>query len=181
MICRPRTLAAAALLFAPSIALAQRGARSEAAKHTEMMAKDEVPKGPALRVRDIEDLSPLRLLLDKRKDLSLTDAQQSQLKDAEGKLKDKNAPSLKAVDSLLHDMRMTSNPTPDDKTRARNANSGLMNVLAEVRANYDASGKDAVALLTPDQQTKATELLTKQREEADKTLREKLGGGGRGH
>jgi gas vesicle protein len=171
-----RSLLLTALLVAPSLAAAQR--TTAANKHTEMMPKDDGPKGPALRVRDIEDQSPLRLLIDKRKDLALTDAQLSQIKDAEGKLKEKNAPLYKSVDSLIHELRPSSNtPTADEKIRLRSANSSLMNVIGDIRMNYDASAKDAVALLTADQQTKANELLAKQREEADRTVREKLGSG----
>jgi hypothetical protein len=95
-----RRLLIAALLFVPSLALAQRGgASSQAAKHTEM--DPQTASGPTLRTRDIEDMSPIKLLIDKRKDLKLTDAQLSGLKDAEPKLKEANAPLLKQVDSLM--------------------------------------------------------------------------------
>ncbi|MEP6494226.1 MAG: hypothetical protein ABJF01_16205 [bacterium] len=170
-----RSLALAALLLAPSLAVAQ---RTQATKRTDLMSKDDIPKAPAIRVRDIEDQSPLRLLIDKRKDLALTDAQLSQIKDADGKLKEKNAPLYKAVDSLVRELRPPSGtPSADDNSRMRNARLGLSEVIADVRTNYDASAKDAIALLTPDQQPKANDLVAKQREECDKMLRDKLGGG----
>jgi len=131
-----------------------------------------------LRVRDVEDQSPIKCLIDKRKDLKLTDAQLSQLKDSEGKLKDKNAPLLKAVDSLGRDLRSaTSSQSDEARSRARNARMGLMTTLGDIRANHDASAKDAVAALDPDQQSKATELLEKQKQEMEKLLQERLGGG----
>ena len=175
-----RRLLIAALLLVPSIGVAQRGGgRTQADRKTPLFDKEEMPKGPTLRVRDVEDQSPLKLLIDKRKDLKLTDSQVAQLKDSETKLKDVNAPLLKAVDSLLRDMKNGSG-TPTDQARAkvRDARSGLMDVLKDVRTNYDASLKDVLAQLDADQKTKANELVEKQRQEGDKMIREKLNSGG---
>lgn len=177
-----RRLIVASLLVAPSLALAQRGGggRTQADRHKEMMDDKGTPSGPTLRVRDIEDQSPLKLLIDKRKDLKLADPQLAQLKDAEGKLKDKMAPLLKAVDSLLHELHPSmANPSSEERARLRNASDGMTAVLNDVRANYDASSKEALALLDADQQTKANELLAKQREEREKMIREKLSSGDR--
>src|SRR5207342_1478591 len=113
-----RRLAVVALLLVPGISLAQRGGRTQADRKTELFPKEEAPKGPTLRVRDIEDQSPLKLLIDKRKDLKLSDAQLSELKDAETKLKDVNAPLFKAVDSLIRDMRSGS-ASPNDQAKAK--------------------------------------------------------------
>jgi hypothetical protein len=140
--------------------------------------RDSSRQTQTLRVRDVEDQSPIKLLIDKRKDLKLTDAQLSQLKDTESKLKDKNAPLLKAVDSLVRDMRSAASSQSDEaRSRARNARMGLMTTLGDVRANYDASAKDAVAALDPDQQSKAAELLEKQKQEMERFFQERLGGG----
>ena len=176
-----RRLAVAALLFVPSLALAQRGGRSQADKKTPLFDKEEMPKGPTLRVRDIEDQSPLKLLIDKRKDLKLSDAQVSQLKDSETKLKDVNAPLFKAVDSLIRDMRFGSqSPSDQARTRVREARSGLMDVLKDINTSYDTPVKDLLAQLDPEQQSKAKELMEKQRQDGDKMLREKLSPGGGG-
>ena len=174
-----RRLFIATLVLAPSVVIAQRSGRTQSDKKTPLFDKQEMPKGPDIRVRDIEDQSPLHLLIDKRKDLKLTDAQLSQLKDADGKLREKSAPLYKAVDSLIHDMRITSDPSDQEKARARNARGGLMDVLKSVNENYDASAKEAVALLDADQQTKAKELLDKQRQDSEKFIRERLNAGGR--
>lgn len=174
------------LLVIPSIALSQRGGGggSQAGRKSEMFDKNaDTPKGPAIRVRDIEDLSPLKLLIDKRKDLKLTDPQLSSLKDAEGKLKDKNAPLFKAVDSLVSEMRSAANvPSDANQTKMRNGQIGLMSVIGDITTNYEAAAKDAVATLDAEQQTKANEMIAKSREEGEKTLREKLrpAGGNRG-
>jgi hypothetical protein len=47
-----------------------------------------------------------------------------------------------------------------------------------LNGNYDAPVKDALAQFDPEQQTKAKEFLAKLREDGDKMMREKLGGGG---
>jgi hypothetical protein len=173
-----RRLLVATLLLAPSIAIAQRGGgRSQADRHTPLTDKDDVPQGTPLRVRDVEDQSPLKLLIDKRKDLKLTDAQLSQFKDAEGKLKEKTAPFMKAIDSLAHDMRApSSTPSDQDKAKMRNARSGLMDVIKSVHESYDAAAKEALAQLDAQQQGKANELLEKQRQDGEKLMRERLGG-----
>jgi hypothetical protein len=177
-----RRLLVALLLVVPSIAVAQRGGgRTQSDRKTPLFDKEDAFKGPAIRVRDIEDLSPIKLLIDKRKDLKLTDAQLAQFKDAEGKLKEKNAPLFKAVDSLVHEMRNAGAQSSDEaRARGRNAREGLMEAIKDARGNYDASAKEAVAQLDADQQTKANEMIEKQRVEGDKTIRERLSGGERG-
>jgi len=172
-----RLLVFATFVALPSVAASQR-TRSQADKRTELFDRDSSRQTQTLRVRDVEDQSPIKLLIDKRKDLKLTDAQLSQLKDTESKLKDKNAPLLKAVDSLVRDMRSAASSQSDEaRSRARNARMGLMTTLGDVRANYDASAKDAVAALDPDQQSKAAELLEKQKQEMERFFQERLGGG----
>lgn len=172
------------LLVLPSIALSQRGGGSQAGRKTEMFDKNaDAPKGPAIRVRDLEDMSPLKLLIDKRKDLKLSDPQLTSLKDAEGKLKDKNAPLFKAVDSLLSEMRQAANGAADaNQAKMRNAQNGLMGAIGDVNTNYEAAAKEAVATLDAEQQTKANEMIAKQREDGEKTVREKArpSGGSRG-
>jgi len=174
-----RRLAVTALLLVPTLALAQRGGRTQADRKTPLFDKEEMPKGPTLRVRDIEDQSPLKLLIDKRKDLKLSDAQVTQLKDSETKLKDTNAPLLKAVDSLIRELRNgVASPNDQSRIKAREARSGLMDVLKELNGTYDAPVKDVLTQLDPEQQSKAKELLEKQKQDGDKMLREKLSGGG---
>lgn len=173
---RPLALALA-LMALPTLAAAQR-ARTQSDKRTELFGKTDFPSGPSLRTRDIEDLNPLKLLIDKRKDLKLTDAQLTAFKDAEGPLKEKNAPLYKSVDSLLRDMRPTGN-SDTDRARMTIARNSMASVLDEIKGNYDAAAKDAVATLDAEQQTKANELLAKQREEGDNNIRQRLMPGGR--
>jgi hypothetical protein len=167
-------------LAVPSLAAAQR-TRTQSDRRTELFDKDSSKQIPMLRLRDVEDQSPIKLLIDKRKDLKLTDAQLAQLKDNDGKLKEKNAPLLKAIDSLVHDVRSgTASSSDDGRARARNARIGLMTTLGDIRTNYDASAKDALATFDADQQSKATELIDKQKQEMDKLVQERTGGDRRG-
>ena len=109
----------------------------------------------------------------------MSDAQVTQLKDTETKLKDTNAPLLKSVDSLIREIRSAgSSPNDQARARSRDARGGLMEVLKDLTKSYDTPVKDLLGQLDADQQSKAKELLEKQREEGDKMLREKLGGGG---
>ncbi len=81
-----RYIAFVALAVVPSLTLAQRGSgtKTQSTEKTDLFkGADAAPVGPSLRVRDLEDESPLKLLIDKHKDLKLTDAQIAQLKSSE--------------------------------------------------------------------------------------------------
>lgn len=171
-----RFIVFAILLALPTAAWAQRGGgRTQSDRRTELFDKDAQPKGPSLRARDVEDQNPLRLLIDKRKDLSLSEAQVAALKDADSKLKDQNTPLYKMVDSLVHEMRPPlGSPSDEDRSRTRNAGMSLMGALGSVWTNDDAAAKEVVATLAPEQQTKANALLEKQKADRQKMVQDKL-------
>ena len=178
-----RLLLLATFLAIPSFASAQRS-RTASDRRTELFDKDSssAKQAPAVRARDVEDMSPIKLIIDKRKDLKLTDAQISQLKDSDGKLKEKNAPLLKAIDSLVRDLRWTGGsraPSEEDRARMRDARTGLMSTVGEIRSNYDASAKEALATFDPEEQANASEMLEKQKQDAEKYFQERLSGGER--
>ena len=84
------------------------------------------------------------------------------------------------TDSLVRELRsVEAAPTPDDQSRIRLLRMGLANVLGEIRTNYDTAMKDALAPLEADQQPKATEMLDKQKQDAEKFINERLRGGQR--
>lgn len=56
--------------------------------------------GVKLSVGDVEEMNPVRLLVNKRKDISLSDEQLKQVKDIDGRLKELNKSHVKALDSL---------------------------------------------------------------------------------
>jgi hypothetical protein len=57
------------------------------------------------------------------------------------------------------------------------ARRGLAAVVATIRGNFESSATDAMAILDETQKKTAADLLTKQKEEADDLVRERLGGG----
>ena len=174
------------LVLIPAIVSAQRGgggggsatpSRVRGEKETDWNRVMGDKPGIQLSNRDVDDMSPIKLIIDKRKDLKLTDDQLKGLKDVEAKLKEKNDPSFHALDSLrraaqppLHD------PSDDDKARMMSARRTAVSVVGAIRDNYDASLKDALALLDETQRPKAVELTEKQRKDAEDTLKDKLGG-----
>ncbi len=177
-----QTFGLLALALLPTIVSAQpRGGRSmgtgKEGNYEEMMK--DIGTGPKLMSRDVENMSPLKFLADKRKDLKLTDDQQKQFKELDGKAKETNAPLLKTVDSLVKAMKPTSSvPSAEDQVRVVLAREALMKVIGDIRTNYDAAVTNAMPQLDDAQKGTAKELLEKQRKENEDTLREKLGGRG---
>jgi len=172
----------AALLLLPTIASAQRRGsgsfgRDEGANYG---GPGAIP-GLQLSNGDVEDMSPIKLLIDKRKDLKLSDERLKELKDLENKLKEKVKPSFKALDSLRREMR----PGASDEARSRSAaaRGSVMPVVTTIRESYDEAYKEALPLLDESQQKMANDLVQKQKTESDETLKAKLegrGGGRRG-
>ena len=173
-----RSVLLAALVLLPVGTAAAQRSRSAATKHDDAKyADDEMAKGPAIRGRDLEDINPVKLFLDKKKDLKLSDAQVEALKKSESELKDKNQALYKAVDSLARAMKPPMNPNPEAQARIRDARRDLDQTISNIRSSYDATSASIMEGFDADQKTKATELLGKQKEDADKKLRDKMRGG----
>lgn len=179
------------LILLPTVVFAQRGGASGSGSGGSRVRGD--PKadwqsvmgansgGIKLTNRDVENINPLKLLIDKRKDLKLTDDQLTRLKELDGKLKDKNQDSFKALDSLrLMAQPPAHDPNDDDRARMSVARRLAAATVGTIRENCDAALKEALPILDESQQMAAGELLNKQRSEADEMLREKLGGRGGG-
>lgn len=180
-----RALNVALLAFAllPAAVQAQRGGggRVRGDPKADWNSVENGNKGVKLSKGDIEDISPIKLLIDKRKDLKLSDDQLNKLKDIEKTLKETNEPSFKALDSLrraaqppLH----SGEPKDDERDRMMSARRGLGAVVATIRGNYEEALKSATPILDETQQKTAAELVAKQKTEADDMIREKLGGRG---
>jgi hypothetical protein len=176
---RTRTFATLMLLLAPAVASAQAKVRGEKKADWNEINKSSAQTGLQLSNRDIEGISPIRLLLDKRKDLSLTDDQVKHVKEVEAKVAEKNEGFFKAIDSLRNEMKPSSRASEEDGARRMMARNGVMSVLAEIRANYDGAVTDAMAPLDEGQRKSAASMIEKQSTEATDMLREKLGGGRR--
>ena len=183
-----RRFAGLILIVVPTLVSAQRGGggggggstRGEAKANWNQIGKDG-GAGLKLSNGDLEDISPIKLLIDKRKDLKLSDAQLKQFKDLETAQNAKNETYFKALDSLRKDMKMSAKPTDEERARMMSARGSVMEVVGSIRMNYDATATSATALLDDTQKKTATDILDKQTKEAADMLREKLGGpGGRG-
>ena len=175
-----RLLVVAALLVLPTVVSAQRGrgfGRDEGAQYSGVGSAG----GLQLSNGDVEDMSPIKLLIDKRKDLKLADDKVKQLKDIEGKMKEKLEPSLKTLDTLRRDMRPPAGggrSTDQDRSRSMMARGRVSTVVLEIRTIYDAAYQEALPLFDETQQKAANELVEKQKAETEEKLREKIGGRG---
>jgi hypothetical protein len=173
-----RSVAVVAAILIPTLAFGQRTKTRGDEKADWGTINKAGGGGLQLSNRDVEDISPLKLLIDKRKDLKLSDDQLKQFKDLESKLKDKNQPLFKSMDSLRSEMKPPAHtPTDEDRAKMMSARGAVSEVLSSIRGNYDASVKDATALLDESQRNTANELLGKQSKDAEEMLNEKLGGG----
>ncbi len=156
-------LSALVLMF-PALASAQRGGgtRSEATKRSfGFDSTDSFSRRPAaVSARDLQELDPLAILLDKRKDLKLTDDQTAKLRDMEAKLDSAHRMPFRALDSLNREMpRGGSGMSDDDAATARTVGTLTRLIIGGVRERYDSVEKDARALLTDDQRKKADDVL----------------------
>jgi hypothetical protein len=167
-------------------ALAQRGGGGGGSKvqRGDKQADFSSMTGSTIKLsnKDIENVSPIKLLIDKRKDLKLTDDQLAKLKDREDKLKESMKPSFDALDSLRR-IATPAGRTPDegDKARMMDTRRRFTEVVTGIRIQYDGAATDAVSLLDESQKKQATDLIQKQHAETDDMVRDKLGGGPGSH
>lgn len=166
-------------ILVPSLAHAQRRGMGERDVNWNTVAAKKAP--PTLAAKDVEELDPLALLLDKRKDLKLTDAQVAALTAAHGTLTATVAPPLARIDSLGKAMRPTTTlQGAEDEARMVIASDAAGTAVREVQQAYGAALEAALPGLEPAQQEAARKQLDKQQEKGMKALREKLGGRGMG-
>ena len=162
---RRTVVVSALILMLPALASAQRGGgtRSEAPKRSDFGfdSSDSFGRRPAaVSARDLQELDPLAILLDKHKDLKLTDEQTVKLRDMEAKLDSAHRMPFRALDSLNRQMpRGGSGMSDDDAATARTVGTLTRLIIGGVRERYDSVEKDARALLTDDQRKKADDVL----------------------
>lgn len=173
-----RPVAIAILIALPTLALAQRGGGGGVGRRVPQADFSDMGSTIKLSNRDLENISPLKLLIDKRKDLKLTDDQLKQLKEREDKLRESMKPSFGALDSLRR-IAAPSGRTADegDKARMMDTRRQFTLVVNGIRTQYDDAANDAVSVLDETQKKQAGELIQKQHSEADDMIRDKMGGG----
>lgn len=171
-----------ALVLIPSIASAQGRSKVRGEKEADWKSLDKETKGNnsglQLSNKDFENMSPVKLLIDKRKDLKLTDDQLKQLKAQDEKLKETNKPLFKVLDSLRLMMKQTPNPNDDDRARALSARLSLGGLLNDFSASYKAATDEATTVLDDTQKPKAAELLAQLHTDTEELIKEKVSGGG---
>jgi hypothetical protein len=178
----------AALILIPALAHAQRGGGGGSSRVRGDPNADWKAvlgaNGGGIRIsgKDVENLSPIKLLVDKRKDLALSDDQVNRLKELQSKVVEQNQDSFKALDSLRRASQPPARePNEDDRARMSAARRAFAATVQTVRDSYDAAFKEALPILNETQQKTAGELVDKQRKDADDLVRDKLGGGRSGH
>jgi hypothetical protein len=173
---RPVALALLAVVSWPTLVEAQRRGMGERDVNWNAVAAKKAP--PTLAAKDIEELDPLALLVEKKKDLKLTDAQLAALTEAQGKLAADVGPALARIDSLGKAMRPTTSVQgAEDEARMVIARDAAGGAVREVQQRYAAAAEAVMPLLEPPQQEAARKQLEKLQEKGMKTLREKMLGG----
>lgn len=176
-----RRVAVIALFLIPSVAVAQ-GRKTRGEKEADWDKIDKsVQAGPKVDKGDIENFSAIKVIVDKKKDLKLSDDQLKKFKDLDKQEEGVNDGLYKKVDSLRMAMRHRAGEDADqEKARTTLARQELLSVIREIRSSYDSTFQAAMPLLDVNQQKTATEIVEKEREGAEEDLRSKLGGGGGG-
>lgn len=172
-------LVAAALL--PSLASAQRrGMGGAKDADWDAVAEKKAPAGPTIASKDFEGVSIYKIYIDKKKDLKLTEAQITALKEADAKLKESNAERFKLLDSLKKDARPKTSGTPsaEDEARMVIAREALNGVVRDIKVSYDEAAKAPVSGFDEAQTKTAQELFKKYEEEMQEMMRSKMGRGG---
>jgi hypothetical protein len=127
---------------------------------------------------DVEEMSPIKRLIDKRKDLRLTDAQVKQFKDLEKEMKMRDEHWFHVLDSLRKDMTPSGGSSDDARARMVNDRAAVQETVGNIRLSYNETLKQAMLLLDDTQKQKANELVQQLNDEADETIQKKLEGRG---
>ena len=173
-----RSLAIVMMVSLPALALAQRGGGGGGGR-TRGDKADYGDNSSTIKLsnRDLENASPIKLLIDKRKDLKLTDDQLAKIKDREDKLKESMKPSFGALDSLRRIAAPASrNPDEGDRARMMDTRRRFTQVVAGIRTQYDDAVNEVIPMLDDAQQKLANDFVQKQRAETEDMIRSKLGG-----
>ena len=181
-----------AIAFLPSLAFGQ--GRTGNIKGDR--AKDVGGRGFSMpRSSDLEDHTPVGVVLDKKKKLALTDSQVTALKAIQKQLKEKNASFYGMWDSTRVAMRSASAgafgsatvsgvsaqnssvaATPADEQRLATARTHLAAIMRALRENDEWSRAETLKVLTEEQKPKAEEYWKSDAEDFGASLRG-LGGG----
>lgn len=174
-----RATAIAALLLIPTLAQAQRTNRGNDLYGDWNKADPKMGRpAPSYKQSDVEKFSSVLLLVDKKKDLKLTDEQMGKLTEVSKAEEEANKALYVKMDSTRLALRMKPGADPDqEQARMTIARQEFMAVIQQIRSSYDSTYKNACLPLLDETQRKTAEgLIQKAQEEASEDLR-KIGGG----
>jgi hypothetical protein len=181
-------LIALLIVTAPAVAGAQRGGANIRGER----AGNVGGRGFALpRSSDLEDHSPVGVVLDRKKKLALSDSQVTALKEIAKQLHDKNADFYRMWDSVRVAMRSAgggafgaagggrgtaeiTGMSPVDQERLATARTTSMGLMRAMREGDEWSRQETLKVLTAEQKTKAEEFWKEDAED----FGGKLPGGG---
>lgn len=121
-------------------------------------------KEPPSMSKDMQKANPIEFLLDKKKDLQLSDAEQKEIKTIASTVKDQTKPYFKTMDSVQREQKKDGDYAPT---------TGQMVILRRlsreaqdsVRAIYQRSTEEALSKISEDKRKAATDALQKEQEE----------------
>ena len=190
-----RIVLCAALAFPFATMAAQRGRGGGGAA-----GGGGAPSERPASVGQIEDLNPARMLVDKRKKLSLADSTVNQLKALDKKISERNKPLLAQYDSVLREMRFPnrdavpgamaagmgtgsksrsgggdapgggSPQSPEQVAMLRSQQQALASIGAQLRERRVTELAESLALLTADQGEKAKDFVNEQNDEFERVF-----------
>ncbi len=177
---RRTTLLLALLMIMPGVALAQRGSRSRsgATSRTDMFPGEQAQhRATAVTSSKLQDLDPLSILIDKHKDMQLSDSQETALKSMNDQLRTAQKPAFHALDSLNQQLaNFGSNPSSDDQARMRTTSMFVRMVAGNIRQEYDSVEQQARGLLNAQQKKKANDVLKDSQKQLDQLAGRRRGG-----
>ena len=174
----------AMFLLVPAVASAQRsrGGSMGGSSETDWnaVASKSGVGGPTISAKDF-DATPFKFILDKKKDVKLTEEQMIALKSADASLKESNKARFATLDSLKKEAkpRTSGTPSAEDQAHMVIAREALQSTAHDVQRSYDEAAKTALPMLDEPQRPEAQKALDKYNQEMRDMLREKLGGGRR--
>ncbi len=178
----------------PSLVLAQRtrGGGGDPPTSSAPKPSSSSPKAPS--ARDLQDLNPASLLIDKKKKASLPDSTVAQLKAAEKKINDRNAQFFATYDSVrkwtmplaaagpvaqgagLHGFSAGDNSlaastsSSAEQVQMQSSMRDLRKMMTDYRDRHSADVADALAIVPDAQKKAATDLLNSQSSDLDKLI-----------
>lgn len=152
------------LLVVPTIVSAQ---RTRGGTRGGKMAFDS-SAGPRktgiMSPKELERENMVGFVLDKRKDLKLSDDEVKALKEINDRAKDSVSTSMRSLDSIGNQMRRTGDLAPSGEAQ-QVAKLLASQKIEAVRSQYDAFLKEALAKLTEEHQKAANDLIEVRRKE----------------